>query len=505
MKTCIFLILFSLWTCTACRRHVMSKSDGAIIICTSNSISDTLVYLTKDLDGGILGGSDLPVFRFTCSDVQQTIPIYTHSMICDTLHIPFSCDHVVLAYNYTPAETMHLLLRQGDTIVICKSGALPEIALLGRPEKNFALNYDGHKTKRYGLIYDYSTEAHERIPLLLHFKFMGQLSKYQQALQEIRAKQLNNNCDETSWLDSLLSARLLDSVEHNYYKTRNRYQRLHMELIDASKDKLKVILSAYSDTTYVNSCYPFYRDYYRNVAQKYYYDKQIRIASGVIPDYKLAFRCIEEECILHGRLRDEMLYACFRNIEALYPVTDGKNYYVRLAELLRDIVVADDFHRRYDAIYTHDIVFADDLLLQNASGASLAFHDLLASLIGKVVYVDFWASWCAPCLAGMPASEQLRKEYSDKGIVFVYLAFNDRPEAWKAAMPRAGLDGVEHSYLVTNPNTCKWVEQLQINTIPRFLLYDAQGRLVDENAPRPKSEQLKLLIDKCLDSIEADE
>ncbi|MCM1301253.1 MAG: TlpA family protein disulfide reductase [Bacteroides cellulosilyticus] len=498
MKTGIFLILLSFLACTACRRHIVSKPDGAVIICVGNSVSDTLIYLTDDPDGGSLGGSDLPVFRFSCSDVRQTVPSYTCSMICDTLHIPFSCDHIILAYDYTPAETMHVLLRQDDTIVISRSNTLPEITFPGHPEKSFSANYDCHKAKRYGLIYGYSVEAHERIPLLLHFKFMRQLPQYRQALQEVRTKRLDDNRDEAFWLDSLLSVGLLDSVEHNYYKIRNRYQRLRMELADVSKDELKIILSTYDDTSYINGCYSFYRDYYRDAAQKYYYDKQIRIASGVIPDYKLAFRRIGEELLLHGRLRDEMLYACFRNIEALNPVTDGKNYYALIADILQDTTVVGDFHRRYDAAYARDIVFDNDLLLQDVSGTGLSFRDLLAGFVGQVVYVDFWASWCTPCMAGMPASEQLRKEYRDKEIVFVYLAFNDRPDAWKAALAKAGLEDTEHSYLVANSNTCIWVEQLKINTIPRFLLYDRQGRLVDENAPRPDSKEIRVLIDSYL-------
>jgi thiol-disulfide isomerase/thioredoxin len=54
----------------------------------------------------------------------------------------------------------------------------------------------------------------------------------------------------------------------------------------------------------------------------------------------------------------------------------------------------------------------------------------LAGLEGKVVMLDFWATWCPPCRAEMPALTRLAKEYESKGLVFV-AANQDDPETQK--------------------------------------------------------------------------
>ncbi|MEJ7660536.1 MAG: TlpA disulfide reductase family protein [Hymenobacter sp.] len=61
---------------------------------------------------------------------------------------------------------------------------------------------------------------------------------------------------------------------------------------------------------------------------------------------------------------------------------------------------------------------APDFTLPDASGRPVA----LRSLRGKVVYLDFWATWCAPCLAEMPASRALRQRFAGRDVVFLYVS-----------------------------------------------------------------------------------
>lgn len=54
----------------------------------------------------------------------------------------------------------------------------------------------------------------------------------------------------------------------------------------------------------------------------------------------------------------------------------------------------------------------------------------LGELRGKVVYLDFWADWCSPCLAEMPASNELRRQFAGRDVVFVYISLDRQPVAW---------------------------------------------------------------------------
>ena len=80
---------------------------------------------------------------------------------------------------------------------------------------------------------------------------------------------------------------------------------------------------------------------------------------------------------------------------------------------------------------------APDFSLQDANGQSLT----LSELCGQPVVVNFWASWCPPCRAEMPALERVYQEYQDKGLVLlaVNAANQDSLEAAQAFMQDNGL------------------------------------------------------------------
>lgn len=127
--------------------------------------------------------------------------------------------------------------------------------------------------------------------------------------------------------------------------------------------------------------------------------------------------------------------------------------------------------------------------------------DLIRSLSGKVVYMDIWASWCEPCRREIPASLGLHEEYAGKGVEFVYIANNDREDKWREALSQTGLDRMEHVYLVLNPRDNTWAKELEVNTIPRYMIYDSAGILVNANAPRPSSSGIRPELERYLDGI----
>ena len=142
--------------------------------------------------------------------------------------------------------------------------------------------------------------------------------------------------------------------------------------------------------------------------------------------------------------------------------------------------------------------YSADLLLKNFNGEEFKWQNVINKYKGKVIYVDFWASWCTPCRAEMPEAKQLRESYKDKDVVFVYLAVNDKEQNWRQAVKDCQTDYLGDNYFVSNTSTANLLKEIKFNTIPRLLLYDKNGKLVDTDAPRPSSEQIQPLIDKYL-------
>jgi thiol-disulfide isomerase/thioredoxin len=102
---------------------------------------------------------------------------------------------------------------------------------------------------------------------------------------------------------------------------------------------------------------------------------------------------------------------------------------------------------------------------------------------GKVIYVDFWASWCLPCRGEMPNAAELKNKLKGKDIVFLYFGYKDTERAWLKAREQLNVEG-EH-YLL-NESLMKEAEALfGVNSIPHYAIIDKNGRIVSKQADRP--------------------
>ena len=121
----------------------------------------------------------------------------------------------------------------------------------------------------------------------------------------------------------------------------------------------------------------------------------------------------------------------------------------------------------------------------------------LDSFKGNYVYIDVWATWCGPCIREIPALDKLEKEYHKKNITFVSISTDESRRSggsWEAAKKKwsnfvkdRNMRGIQ---LWSGKDT-RFQQEYQINGIPRFILIDPQGNIVDANAPRPSDPGLR--------------
>ena len=135
---------------------------------------------------------------------------------------------------------------------------------------------------------------------------------------------------------------------------------------------------------------------------------------------------------------------------------------------------------------------APAVVLQDTSGMDMP----LAQLRGQYVYIDFWATWCGPCIAEMPALDTLQHDYADENIAFVSISVDKEKDKqkWKDFVAKRELKGVQ--VWVDAENSRVFTEAFNIKQIPRFVLLDPEGRIVNANAPRPSDKHIRQLLDK---------
>ena len=95
---------------------------------------------------------------------------------------------------------------------------------------------------------------------------------------------------------------------------------------------------------------------------------------------------------------------------------------------------------------------------------------------GKVVYVDFWASWCAPCKKSFPWMQTMYEEYADQGLVIV--AVNLDEDRHKADKFLARSDPGFH---IRYDPAARLAKQFELQAVPTSLLFDRNGRLVSRH------------------------
>ncbi len=131
---------------------------------------------------------------------------------------------------------------------------------------------------------------------------------------------------------------------------------------------------------------------------------------------------------------------------------------------------------------------------ENFDGSKTSLDDLK----GKILLIDVWATWCEPCLVELPALSELHKKYHGKGIEFVSISVDEPKykQKWEDMIRDQQLTGIH--LIADSSMQSKFIRDYRFNGIPRFILIDTDGNIINSNAPRPSDPALDILLDSLL-------
>ena len=119
-----------------------------------------------------------------------------------------------------------------------------------------------------------------------------------------------------------------------------------------------------------------------------------------------------------------------------------------------------------------------------------------ADFRGKYLYVDIWATWCAPCKQEMPYMQELEKKYGGRNVVFVSLSSDRKKdkEKWLAYLKEHHIEGV--TLIASDGLSSPFIRKFGVSGIPRFMLIGPDGKMISHNCWWPSDPRMKMLLEK---------
>jgi cytochrome c biogenesis protein CcmG, thiol:disulfide interchange protein DsbE len=137
-----------------------------------------------------------------------------------------------------------------------------------------------------------------------------------------------------------------------------------------------------------------------------------------------------------------------------------------------------------------------DFTLRNTENRAIHYSELRGE---KLTVIDFWATWCQPCIRSLPKLVELSKEYSVEGVNFIGISI-DGPRNQSKVKPFASSLGI--SYPILMDSSGELMGELNITSVPTLLVVDRNDRIVymHEGFTAGDEETIREELDRHLQS-----
>lgn len=437
---------------------------------------------------------------------------YKKNKIPEKIKISTNDDYIVMRHYLNFMDFNDYIFKKGDSVLIQYKQNLPIVTVINR--KTAENDFDAEDLfKRCIKLNDYSPVSKylKAIDLFAKKLFNDQkmmkdakkMTKGQIQIRNISAemlikKELYPSCKYylrryNLFLDSLKTKSLISDFSYHFYidKIENMLDLLVIENEQLSDEEIQKIAKKPVINSYKHQAV-YHRQLLRAIANKCIIAnaKGLDMRDGRNKDPRDVYTQINTSSLFVEKDKYFLMSREINRIAQLLPKADFQHYFKLFEQDVTDSSLVNQIRDRYALEFDNSRNETKALVLLDNAKKKQSFKKILETNKGKVVYVDFWASWCGPCRAAMPQAAKLRDELKNKDVVFIYLSIDKVFDAWRKAADKEGLSELPNNFLILNADTNDFIKQQKVTSIPRYMIFDKTGKLAYSNAPRVESKEL---------------
>ena len=205
-------------------------------------------------------------------------------------------------------------------------------------------------------------------------------------------------------------------------------------------------------------------------------------------DFFLAYLEYIEKVIPNENLKRNLLNAVGK--ERLTRTTELDEAYKKIKDILGDSEYMEKFTSRYKQLKKIERgAVSPTFQLEDVNEKTVSLEDLK----GQFVYIDIWSPYCLPCMAEIPYLKEIEKSFHNNNIQFVGICVGETKAHWKKLVKEKELNGIQ---LIATDERIPFFREYMVRGIPRFILIDKEGKIIESSAKRPSDPKLKEQLNK---------
>lgn len=472
----MFLIITTILSILSCKKDVKpilvdkEKKSSIVIIC-QNLPSEFL----------LIGNKKVKVkksFSYTSSKEPLKVNQINIKKNTDTIII-YGSDSLILHYSNLNNEYNYFAFPNDTLKISFNKKNIPYLTKNGN-YNDFLLNFDARKNIKY---------PEDDISFFLRNKKFRNKNQTAVYLKE----KLTMFDNEIKLIDSIR-----EKGKNNEFKQRKNicsFKKYAFILNEENRLKVNNISFDFPKEIYDENFlqYKSYKWYLKSLIKNKYNLKLVKVGQGSIIDPKLAYNAVSSDNNIPEKIKEHLLYNCLSEIAENFSSKIFKEYRKDFSKRVTNDELVKNINRRFRK---SDSLIKNTYFI-NTKNKQIDLEYIRNTHRGKVIYFDFWASWCAPCLKLMPDSKKLMDDFKHKDVVFIYISIDKDLDKWIQANEKEEL-GNENSFLAINYPEAKFYKELKLKSIPRYLIFDKQGKLIHKNAPSPNSKEIREIFNEYL-------